>query len=386
MKHILSFMLLAFPIFPAAIAQQNVGIGGAATRARLEVFGAPGVSNTSAVFGSDGTGISFQKNWPAVGFNQYKDSTGGSTRYMGIGYAAIQSFDPANGIWALDMQATSGSKDGMMAMAPYRAFTIFSNGTVSFGKGFNNSGLIVDYLNYGGLNTADGSIYFYGTQHPSFINASAPVGMPTQIGPGKDGGVTFINDPPNTKTVIGAGSGKLGINTNPLYLTTLSIRHPVHGGGFRLIDQNTANNWEWYVSADDPVWIGQKYNGLLIGDYNPTNGVHGYVSDRRLKTATRPLGPVLEKLVQLQPVEYHMKAETPGAAPSQGFVAQEVKKFFPELVSIIGSNHSGPKGLPDLHMLNYSQFFVLAIQAIQEQQAELAALNKELSSLEKKHP
>jgi hypothetical protein len=375
--------LLAFTQFPFLLAAQgNVGIGGTATRARLEVFGVAGSGNTSAVFGSDGAGISFQRNWPSVGFNQYRDAPTGYGKYMAQGYAAVEYMDPVSGVFALDMQSVAGLNDAGIAGAFHRAFTIFPNGAVTFGKGSTNSNLTIDYLNVNGTNTANGSIYFYGTQYPSFIN-SGQASMPTQIGPGKDGGVTYINDIPGNKVQIGRYATDVGINSDPLYLTTLSIRHAQTGNGMLLIEQTSYNNWEWYVSNDFPlVWMGQKYNGLLIGDYDPNTGAHGYVSDRRLKTRIRPLRPVLDEVMQLQPVQYRMKTADPASLLVNGFIAQDVKKVFPELVSIINDNIPGKKSLPDLNMLNYSQFFVVAIKAIQEQQSQIAALNKEIFMLE----
>lgn len=367
--------------FPALLlAQANVGIGGTATRARLEVFGTGNTGNTTALFGGEGAGVSFQQNWPGVGFNQYRDAVSGYGKYIGSGYAAVEYLDPGNGGMALDMQAATGLKDAEMG-EPYRAFTIFPNGRVVFGKGNLNANLAVDYLNINNINTASGSIYFYGTQYASYININTPPGN-TQIGPGKDGGVTYINDLPGNHVVAGT---KLAINTNPFYLTTLSIRHATGGNGLLLIGQSNFNNWEWYVSNDNPVWIGQKYNGVLIGDYNPTTGVHGYVSDRRLKTAIRPLETVLDKVMQLEPVQYRMKNAAADAPSTQGFIAQHVKQLFPELVSIMEDDNPGSKGLPGLHMLNYSQFFVLAIKAIQEQQVEIADLMKEINKLEQRY-
>lgn len=375
MKHY--YLLFFMASFPALLwSQGNVGIGGTATKARLEILNAAGVGNTTAIFGSEGSGISFQQNWPSVGFNQYRDGPGAYGKYIGTGYAALQYLDPGNGGMALDMQSISGLKDGAMGEL-HRAFTIFPNGRVVFGKGNLNTNLGVDYLNYNNSNIANGSIYFYGTQYPSFINSGTSGS--TSIGPGKDGGVTYINDLPGNHVVMGP---KVGINTNPFHITALSIRHATAGNGLLLIEQNGVNSWEWYVSNDNPVWMGQKYNGLLIGDYNPTTGVHGYVSDSRLKTAIRPLSRVLDNLMQLQTVQYRMKSADPTSAPTQGFLAQNVKNLFPELVSIINDNNPNSKSLPDLHMLNYSQFFVLAIKAIQEQQAEIADIIKEINKLE----
>jgi hypothetical protein len=371
-------VLFCIASFPAILwGQGNVGIGAPATRARLEILDAAGAGTTTAVFGSEGAGISFQYNWPSIGFNQYRDAAGGFGKYMGSGYAALQYMDPVNGGMALDMQNAAGAKGGAM-IELYRAFTQFPNGRVVFGKGNLNTNMGVDYFNYNNVNLSNGSAVFYGTQYKSSINVPN-----TSIGPGKDGGVTYINDLPGNNIVL---PRTVGINTNPLYVTALSIRHATEGNGMLLVEQNGVNSWEWYVSADNPVWIGQKYNGLLIGDYNPTTGVHGYVSDSRLKTAIRPLLPVLPNLLQLETVQYSMSNARPGTAPTQGFLAQNVRKLFPELVSIIEDNSPGAKGLSDLHMVNYSQFFVLAIKALQEQQVQIARLAREINELEQQQP
>lgn len=372
------YLLVFMASFPALLwAQGNIGIGAPATRARLEILNAAGAGTTTAVFGSEGAGVSFQQNWPGVGFNQYRDGPGGYGKYIGTGYAALQYLDPGNGGMALDIQSAAGSKDASMGEL-HRAFTVFPNGRLVFGKGNLNTNMGVDYFNFNNSNLANGSIYFYGTQYPSYFN-NGTIGT-TSIGPGKDGGVTYINDIPGNHVVMGS---KVGINANPFNVTALSIMHETNGNGLLLIEQNAVNRWEWYVSNDNPVWMGQKYNGLLIGDYNPTTGVHGYVSDRRLKTAIRPLSPVLDKLMQLQTVQYRMKSAEPASPQTQGFLAQNVRNLFPELVSIINDNSANGKRIPDLHMLNYSQFFVLAIKAIQEQQAEIAALTKEINQFEK---
>jgi hypothetical protein len=380
----LVLVLLHLPVF--LWAQSNVGIGGVPVRARLELFSGTGFGTSSAIFGSDGAGISLQQNWPGVGFNQYRLESTGYGRYMSTGYAGVQYLDPANGVFCLDMHPTAGNKDGLISTEFYRAFSILSNGTVSFGKGTNNSNLVVDYLNVNGSNLANGSIHFHGTQYPSFINTANIPAIPTQVGPGKDGGTTYINDISNGNIGIGSTSNlakKLGINTMPFYLTTLSIKHAATGGGLLLIEPSSFNNWEWYVSNDNPVWLVHKYNGFQIGDYNPVTGVHSYVSDRRLKTDIRPMEPVLDKVMALEPVQYRMKSQAAGTQLHPGFIAQEVKKLFPELVTLMPGKSSGENGVEDLHMLNYSQFFVLSLKAIQEQQDEIAALTKQLEQLEK---
>ncbi len=375
------FILLALANLPLMISAQNVGIGAPATRARLEVFSGTNPAVMSAIFGGESNGISFQQNWPSVGFNQYRSLPTGYGKFMATGYGAVQYMNPGDGTMALDMQSVSGFSNNEM-IEPHRAFSIFSNGTVSFGKGVNNSNLVVDYLNRAGSNSANGSIYFYGSQYHSFINTSS-----TSFSPGKDGGTTYINDISSGHTVIGTANAQhgLAINTNPFYLTTLSIRHATAGGGLALIEQTSFNNWEWYLSNDNPCWMGQKYNGALIGDFNPTTGQHGFISDSRLKSVIRPIEPVMDKLMKLQPVQYRMRSQEVDARPGPGFIAQEVRKLFPEMVTVLPGNSAGDKALTDLHMLSYSQFFVLAIKAIQEQQAEIAELTRQLEQLEQSH-
>jgi len=49
-----------------------------------------------ASFGTDGTGISIQRNWPTIGFNQYRDSAG-IAQYMGTGKASWFYYEPSGG-------------------------------------------------------------------------------------------------------------------------------------------------------------------------------------------------------------------------------------------------------------------------------------------------
>ena len=85
--------------------------------------------------------------------------------------------------------------------------------------------------------------------------------------------------------------------------------------------------------------------------------------------------------MQLQPKTYHF---TNGDDPrrSYGFLAQEVEKLFPEFVF---SSEGGLKGIA------YSNFSVIAVKAIQEQQQiidrqqiQLNELLKRIEALEKK--
>lgn len=76
---------------------QNIGIGVAnPTKGKLEIAGALGNQTTVLTIGSDGTGISLQRNWPTIGFNQYRDANN-LQRFIGTGYAGSIFLSQADG-------------------------------------------------------------------------------------------------------------------------------------------------------------------------------------------------------------------------------------------------------------------------------------------------
>ncbi|HET9278649.1 MAG TPA: tail fiber domain-containing protein, partial [Flavitalea sp.] len=93
------------------------------------------------------------------------------------------------------------------------------------------------------------------------------------------------------------------------------------------------------------------------------------------------LPDVLPKMMQLQPRQYLMKYNNPDHHKSIGFIAQEVQETFPELVSIVDGNMVGYTEIPDMHTVNYSQLSVLAIRAIQEQQAIIEKQQQQINEL-----
>lgn len=104
-----------------------------------------------------------------------------------------------------------------------------------------------------------------------------------------------------------------------------------------------------------------------------TTGNYVQPSDASLKTDVQLLGPVIEKVKLLRPVTYNYKIFGDQAITTTGFIAQEVNQILPSLVKY-GEN--GELGLA------YSEFSVIAIKAIQEQQEIIDGLNQRLEQLE----
>ena len=123
------------------------------------------------------------------------------------------------------------------------------------------------------------------------------------------------------------------------------------------------------------------YQGENVGLFG-TGGDYYAISDSRLKTKVHPLPSLLSKIMQLEPVNYEMIHNNPTHKQSIGFLAQDVKKIFPELVSNMPDSLSGYKDLKDVHALSYSGFGVLAIKAIQEQQVIIDQQQQAIQSMQ----
>ncbi|MEO6221456.1 MAG: hypothetical protein ABIO81_13570 [Ginsengibacter sp.] len=201
------FFIIALYGISNDLFSQNVGIGiSNPIRAKFEVNGAAGVGATSAIFGGESTGISLQRNWPTVGFNQYRDvvSPGSQGKYMANGFAAIQYYDPTNGTMAFDMFPT-GTANTFTPVAK-RAITILNSGNVGIHSGGSNTASL--YVTRG--TNFDGAAIFGGTQHGSYFNYSNS--EDTYIRAGKDLGKVIINDVPGGNIILGGGSNHVGIN------------------------------------------------------------------------------------------------------------------------------------------------------------------------------
>jgi hypothetical protein len=104
-----------------------------------------------------------------------------------------------------------------------------------------------------------------------------------------------------------------------------------------------------------------------------------YASDARFKQNINPIESPLQKLLQLNGVEYEMKTNQFdknhfAAGRQMGLLAQDVEKIIPEVVG----EKDGYKGV------DYAKLVPLLIESIKEQQKQIEELKKQVEQLQKK--
>jgi hypothetical protein len=125
---------------------------------------------------------------------------------------------------------------------------------------------------------------------------------------------------------------------------------------------------------------------LAVGGQPAANGYTAFTnySDRRLKTNITNLETgALSKILQLRPVQFQYNDKYLQLYPNsdlskvhKGFIAQEIQKVFPEMVSEMKTSPDSVKYLD----LDVSHLQVYLVKALQEQQAIIEAQKKENKS------
>ena len=188
-------------------------------------------------------------------------------------------------------------------------------------------------------------------------------------------------------------AGKLGIGT-----TTISTQAKLHvAAGNTAFDGSSAYGIKWVTgntmlahihrwSSNNGLYVTNNGTGNVTGVYLPSGGTAWVsTSDARLKENINEISYGLKDVLKLSVKEYSYKTSE-NKNKKIGLIAQEVYEIIPELVEKgDDSEYSGPYDTNSLREndfkpwgVNYNSFGVLAIKAIQEQQIQIEALQKEL--------
>ena len=91
----------------------------------------------------------------------------------------------------------------------------------------------------------------------------------------------------------------------------------------------------------------------------------------RLKENIKPLANGLQRLLQLNPVQFDWKEDK---TSSEGFIAHEVQEIFSDAIS-------GEKDGEQTQGMDYGRITPLLVKAIQEQQEQIEGLKQEIQNL-----
>jgi hypothetical protein len=154
----------------------------------------------------------------------------------------------------------------------------------------------------------------------------------------------------------------------------LHINHPNGAAteGFVISNATDADEWRLFQQWNSNT-LAFMFNNVNVGNFDDVSGVYTAVSDRNLKKNITPTQTVLEKVQQLNIVDYNFKLQQDGQKYT-GLIAQDVEQIFPNLVV-------PPNDEQDNYTMDYSGFGVLAIKAIQEQQEKIESLEREIAEI-----
>jgi len=178
----------------------------------------------------------------------------------------------------------------------------------------------------------------------------------------------YINHNSNQNTYINANGGSVGVGAASAS-STLTVETIPSEYAVRL--ENTANSVHWdlhpYPAIDK---LGFHKNGTMLAQVDGASGAWIALSDQRMKNNIKPMEDVLDKVNSLGVYSYEFRNNKSGKR-NIGPIAQELRQYFPELVT----------ELDDIYSVSYSQLSVIALKALQEQQQEIDELTREIEAL-----
>ena len=158
---------------------------------------------------------------------------------------------------------------------------------------------------------------------------------------------------------------RIDANNNPMKTFFMGVDASSAGNGeFVVNDLNTATGG----GGNRRITITNSGEVLFTGRVQTPQLVQ--TSSARFKDNIRPLDHSLQAVQKLQGVKFEWKD---GGATSVGFVAEEVRKVFPELVAMDGGQAAA---------VNYSALIPVLLEAIKEQQQQIGAQKTELQAMQ----
>ncbi len=182
----------------------------------------------------------------------------------------------------------------------------------------------------------------------------------------------YINGSTGNPLFTFTNGGRLGVNeTNPN--SNLFVKQVGSSVSGLTLENNGDGDdqWSFEIGTND---LNVRYDGALVGFFDEADGSYSTSSDVRLKHDINPIKNVLDKILVLSPSEYYYKRNKDNNKKSVGFIAQDLLRVFPELVSGEDEN---------FYAINYAGMSTFLVKAVQEQQEIIEAQKIEIDELRK---
>ena len=128
-----------------------------------------------------------------------------------------------------------------------------------------------------------------------------------------------------------------------------------------------------YISTDTsgrPVTIGHSTSTVTVGDNLTVTDTITELSMREMKTNIEPIENILPSVLQMQGVQFDWKKDEDEGLTNYGFIAEDVDKILPKLVSHDDSGKA--RGI------QYSKMTAVLLEAIKEQQVQIEELKSKI--------
>ena len=318
-------------------------------------------------------GIIFSNIHSQVQFDQtqsirYQTAGAGLTIHKTIddgNFAEVTFQNDQNVFYSMGISGSSNTFFKGINSVPYifngtgNDFRFWSAGTEEFK--FNISGLDISTIDLSGLKLNGGRALTMESPNSKsdmfmFVENGGHLVIQRDSTPGSTTAMYILNTP-----------SRIAINSK-FPETDLHVRQstkPIFDGpnefvqnmpGLTIQDSSTFNHATLFL--DNSGHLSIAFNDIYRGWWNKTTGKYTEVSDLRLKKNIVSMPSVLPAIKMLRPVYYHFNNQEDWEDKTLGFIAQEVEKVLPELVSYQNKTKA----------LSYGEFGIIAIKAIQEQQ------------------
>ncbi len=361
--------------------------------------------NSRAIYGEnivdDNWGIGVEGKGGRVGVQGQSAGIGNSLTYTGVkGVADGVNAGTNMGVWGTASGAANSNvglygaatgnaafKYGLSGFASgpginYGVYAIASSGTTNYagyfdGNVFANGKLtITTTAGATGIDLSTSDAYAEMRVIRNTLNATDK-DVYVGFGSPASSGIHLYSDESETVTIK---SGLVGVGKAPFAsnnYSRLQVKQRGNQNGIGVEAYNSTNHWDFFTTSDDASNLSMYYNGAYRGAFDNVNGFYTAGSDRRLKKDITLYQPVLNNVMQLQAYQYHYLDNQPTDRFSNGFMAQDVQKLFPDAV-VKNTMKDGQARLG----INYQYFTVLAIKGLQEQQQQIQSQEERIAKLE----